>query len=79
MKTVELDDMAKDFTGYVRKVEGGEVFLIASHARPVAELRPVPTAADKQRPFGLCAGEFVVPDDFDAPLPDEVVDSFYPR
>ncbi len=22
------------------------------------------------RPFGLCAGEFVVPQDFDAPLPE---------
>ncbi|MEI2691123.1 MAG: type II toxin-antitoxin system Phd/YefM family antitoxin [Anaerolineae bacterium] len=25
------------------------------------------------RPFGLCTGEFVVPDDFDAPLPPEVL------
>lgn len=24
----------------------------------------------QQRPFGLCAGEFVVPDDFDASLPE---------
>jgi hypothetical protein len=23
------------------------------------------------RPIGLCAGEFVVPDDFDAPLPED--------
>lgn len=28
------------------------------------------------RPFGLCAGEFVVPDDFDAPLPDEILKAF---
>lgn len=28
------------------------------------------------RPFGLAAGEFVVPDDFDAPLPDEVLADF---
>ena len=28
------------------------------------------------RPFGLCAGEFVVPDDFDDPLPDDVLDAF---
>jgi hypothetical protein len=30
----------------------------------------------KPRPFGLCKGEFVVPDDFDAPLPEEVMASF---
>ena len=28
------------------------------------------------RPFGLCAGEFVVPDDFDDPLPDHVIEEF---
>lgn len=28
------------------------------------------------RPFGLSKGDFVVPDDFDAPLPEEVIASF---
>ena len=28
------------------------------------------------RPFGLCAGEFRVPDDFDAPLPEEIIEQF---
>ena len=30
----------------------------------------------KQRPFGLCKGEFVVPDDFNEPLPDEILELF---
>jgi Protein of unknown function (DUF2281) len=29
-----------------------------------------------RRPAGLCAGEFTVPDDFDAPLPEEILQSF---
>lgn len=38
-----------------------------------AELR----ADDKTlRPFGLCAGEFTVPDDFDDPLPEEILKEF---
>lgn len=28
------------------------------------------------RPFGLCAGQIQVPDDFDAPLPEDVLRSF---
>jgi len=28
------------------------------------------------RPYGLCVGEFVVPDDFDEPLPDEILKTF---
>lgn len=27
--------------------------------------------SNKPRPYGLCAGEFVVPQDFDAPLPED--------
>lgn len=30
----------------------------------------------KQRPIGLAKGEFTVPDDFNAPLPDEILDLF---
>jgi hypothetical protein len=30
----------------------------------------------KHRPFGLCAGEFVVPDDFDSPLSEEILAEF---
>lgn len=28
---------------------------------------------EKMRPSGLCEGEFVVPDDFDDPLPEEIL------
>ena len=28
------------------------------------------------RPYGLCEGEFTVPDDFDAPLPEDILDDF---
>ena len=30
----------------------------------------------KQRPFGLCKGEFIVPDDFNEPLPSKILDLF---
>ena len=28
------------------------------------------------RPYGLCEGEFIVPDDFDAPLLESILDDF---
>jgi hypothetical protein len=31
---------------------------------------------EKLRPDGLCKGEFVTPDDFDDPLPDEIIKEF---
>ncbi|MDJ0659466.1 MAG: prevent-host-death protein [Crocosphaera sp.] len=33
-------------------------------------------SSEKMRPSGLCEGEFIVPDDFDAPLPEDVLKSF---
>jgi uncharacterized protein (DUF433 family) len=35
-----------------------------------------PNAVSGPRPIGLAAGDFVVPDDFDDPLPDDIVDAF---
>lgn len=31
---------------------------------------------EKMRPSGLCEGEFVVPDNFDDPLPEEILQEF---
>jgi len=31
------------------------------------------------RPYGLAKGEFVVPDDFNDPLPNEILDAFEGR
>ena len=34
---------------------------------------------NKSRPIGLAKGEFVVPDNFNDPLPDEILDLFEPK
>ena len=34
---------------------------------------------NKPLPIGLAQGEFVVPDDFNDPLPDEILDLFEPK
>jgi hypothetical protein len=33
----------------------------------------------QSRPVGLATGEFTISDDFNEPLPDEVLDLFYPQ
>jgi hypothetical protein len=44
--------------------------------KPIAEISPVALSSLRLRPFGLCAGEFIVPDDFDEPLPEDIVQAF---
>jgi prevent-host-death family protein len=58
----------------LRRVELGEEITIRNGGRAVARL--VPVDPHSRRQFGLDRGRFEVPDDFDAPLPDEVLDTF---
>jgi prevent-host-death family protein len=71
MAWISIDEIKRDLSTYLRRVEAGEVLVIVQDGKPVAEIKPV--ASGLLRPFGLCAGEFTVPDDFDAPLPEGVV------
>ena len=46
--------------------------------QPIAEIKPILTKPPQKerRPIGLCEGEFVVPDDFNDPLPGEIIKLF---
>jgi prevent-host-death family protein len=58
----------------LRRVQAGEEIEIRSGNRPVARLVPIPPAP--QRLLGLDVGRFTVPDNFDDPLPDSIMDAF---
>lgn len=79
MIRVNLDDINGNLAAYLSRVENGETLILMRSDKAVAELRPIPGQASTMRPFGLCAGEFSVPDDFDAPLPAEVLSEFEGR
>jgi antitoxin (DNA-binding transcriptional repressor) of toxin-antitoxin stability system len=76
MSTISVQDIQRDLFAFLRRVEAGESFLVVSGEHPLAEVRPVATRARQPRPFGLCAGQFTVPPDFDRPLPEEIVKEF---
>jgi len=76
---VSVEEMERDLLAYLQLVENGETLLIVKTGKPVAELRPVFSSPVRLRPFGLCAGEFTVPDDFDDPLPEEIIQEFEGR
>ncbi len=58
----------------LKRVAAGEEIVIASSGKPVAKL--VPVAGSEARRPGSAAGLIALKDDFNAPLPDEVLDSF---
>jgi antitoxin (DNA-binding transcriptional repressor) of toxin-antitoxin stability system len=66
MTTITVEDIQRDLPGYLKRVSAGETLLIRQGDQLVAELKPVEARSEALRPFGLCAGEFAVPEDFDA-------------
>ena len=79
MITVNIADAKARLAEYLKAVEEGETIVLARRNRPIAELRPVRQPPTEPRPFGLCRGEFEVPEDFNAPLPAEILDEFEGR
>jgi prevent-host-death family protein len=75
MIQVNVHEAKTHLSELLAKVEAGEEVVIARSGRPVARLCPLP-AEPRRRQLGRDAGLFQVPEDFDAPLPDDVLDAF---
>jgi antitoxin (DNA-binding transcriptional repressor) of toxin-antitoxin stability system len=75
MMNITIDEIRRDPIKYFDRVEAGETLVIIRADKPIAEIKPI-SNNKKLRPFGLCAGEFTVPDDFDAPLSEDILSAF---
>jgi prevent-host-death family protein len=79
MATVNVHAAKTHFSSLLDRVAAGEEIVIAKAGKPVARLTGL-TAGDRPaRKLGGLAGRAVVPPDFDAPLPDDVLDAFEGR
>ena len=77
MITVNVSEAKARLTELIQRAEAGEKVIISRRNQPVIELRPIVAKAARPTPqFGLCAGDFKISDDFDAPLPEELLRDF---
>lgn len=74
MITVPLGEAKNNLSKLVDEAAAGHIITIAKHGRALARLVPVGKPSGKR--IGGMKGKLVVPDDFDAPLSDEIVESF---
>ena len=79
MSTYDLSDLQSDPAPLIASIKAGESATITCDGAPFAELRPVednqPTqpTKKKRRSDGVPPADFVVPDDFNDPLPDDIM------
>ena len=74
MAEVNIHEAKTHLSRLLQRVAGGEEIVIARAGKPIAKL--VPVESKPRRVIGQDDGLFEVPDDFDAPLPDEVLALF---
>ncbi len=72
-KSVGIHEAKTHLSSLLVDVQHGEEVVITRRGRAVARLIAEHPAG---RTFGIDAGVFVVPDDFDAPLPSDLLDQF---
>ena len=73
---VNVHEAKTHLSKLLERVALGEEVEIAKAGKPVAKLVPI-NDQPKTRVLGSAKGEFVVPDDFNDPLPKEIEDLFY--
>lgn len=72
---VNIHEAKTYFSKLVDAASKGKEILIAKAGVPVARLVSLDTKQNKVR-FGAFKGKMKLASDFDAPLPDDVIDSF---
>lgn len=72
---VNIHQAKTNLSKLLQRVAVGEEITIARAGVPVARLVPV-EAPKVHRELGVFREEMKIPDDFDAPLPDEILDAF---
>lgn len=73
-KSVGVHEAKTNFSKLLARVSAGEEIAITRRGEEIALL--VPSRRSRPRRLGIDRGRWVVPDDFDAPLPEEVIAAF---
>ena len=75
MKTVNIHEAKTHLSKLLARVAAGEEVVIARAGKPVARLVPWSKRPIRRVP-NTARGTFTVPDDFDDPLPEDILRDF---
>lgn len=76
MLRYNMFDAKQHFSKIIEEINtSNETCVISKSGKEVALISPLTRV--KKRKIGLSKGKFTIPDDFDSPLSDEIIDSFY--
>lgn len=76
MKTINVHQAKTNLSKLLADVELGEEIIIANRGVPVAKLIPFHGTSNRRASLGQDQGRFVVPEDFNDPLPEDILVGF---
>jgi prevent-host-death family protein len=79
MLTVNVHEAKTHLSRLLDQAAAGEEIVIAKAGKPVAKLVAIDSGPKPKRKLGIADGEFTIPEDFDDPLPEDVLALFYGR
>ena len=78
MRTVNIDEAKTHFSNLVEEACQGQEIVISKSGKPMARLIGIIPAKPIRKP-GFLKGKIEIADDFDAPLPSDILDAFEGR
>jgi len=75
MAVINVYEAKTHFSKLLVRVEAGEEIIIARAGKPVARLIPYAEKTSKRSP-GSAKGKIWISPDFDAPLPEAIIENF---
>ncbi len=76
MIRINITEAKNHLSKYLRRVKKGETIILCERNVPIAEICPIKPESLQLRPIGLDKGRFIVPENFNDPLPDWLLDAF---
>ena len=76
MNRVNIHDAKTNLSRYLAELRAGEPLVLCNRNQPVAEIRSLRGKGVRKPRIGVAKGEFVIPDSFFEPLPDEILKAF---
>jgi prevent-host-death family protein len=75
---INIHEAKTHLSRIVDEVAAGSEVIIAKAGKPMARLMPL-TGIPREKKLGLLKGKIKIPDDFNAPLPEDVIADFEGR
>jgi len=81
VKTIPIHEAKSSLSKLVKRAAAGETIYIGAYSRPEAIItaaNPAKIRAElRKQAFGCMKGKMELPEGWDAPLPDDIIESFY--